>query len=117
MIAQVFAHLGQSTLLAGMVGLFALILRKNQARIRFWLWFAASVKFLVPFSLLVSLGSQFEWRTPPAAVRPAISFVADVASGPVFQASFPTAVPTSDRWPAVLFTAWCLGFLGVLVTW
>ena len=35
-----------------------LALRKNQARVRHHLWLAASLKFLVPFSLLVSLGSH-----------------------------------------------------------
>ena len=36
---------------------------------RYWLWLAASVKFLIPFSLLVSLGSQVEWRQAPAPRR------------------------------------------------
>ncbi|MGA7235683.1 MAG: hypothetical protein WBY44_08390 [Bryobacteraceae bacterium] len=30
-------------------------------------WLAASVKFLIPFSLLVSLGGQLGWRTAPAS--------------------------------------------------
>ena len=37
-------------------GLLTLALRSNAARIRFWLWFAASLKFLVPFTALVFLG-------------------------------------------------------------
>ncbi|PYU53945.1 MAG: hypothetical protein DMG55_33135, partial [Acidobacteria bacterium] len=50
-------HLWQSTLFAITVGLLTLILRKNQARARYWLWLAASVKFLIPFSVLVGMGS------------------------------------------------------------
>jgi hypothetical protein len=33
-----------------------LALRKNQARLRYAIWFIASIKFLIPFSLLVGLG-------------------------------------------------------------
>ncbi|MET0214756.1 MAG: hypothetical protein ABW292_17225 [Vicinamibacterales bacterium] len=47
-------------------------MRRNQARIRYWLWFSASVKFFVPFTLLIAFGSHLEWAptarhiTPPA---------------------------------------------------
>ncbi len=37
-------HLWQSTLFVGVVALLALLLRENQARIRYWLWMAASAK-------------------------------------------------------------------------
>lgn len=57
-------HLWQSTLCATAISFLTLVLRKNRAAVRYWLWLAASVKFLVPFSLLVSMGSQlqFGWR-------------------------------------------------------
>src|SRR5580658_9146798 len=57
MIAGLVAHLWQSTLSVGAVGLLALVLRKNQAQVRYWVWFIASAKFLIPFSLLVGLGA------------------------------------------------------------
>lgn len=64
-------HLWQSTLFAVVAGLLTLALRSNRAPVRYWLWFAASVKFLIPFSLLVMLGSQFEWRPAhPSAPLP-----------------------------------------------
>ena len=50
-------HLWQSTVFVITAGLLTLILRKNHARVRYWLWLAASVKFLIPFSLLVAVGS------------------------------------------------------------
>ena len=62
-------HLWQSTLFTAVAGILTIALRKNRARVRYWLWLTASVKFLVPFSLLVSMGSQFDWRTAPAAAR------------------------------------------------
>jgi hypothetical protein len=51
-------HLWQSTLCVVFAGLLTLILRKNHARARYGLWLAASVKFLIPFSLLVGIGSH-----------------------------------------------------------
>ena len=57
----VLNHLLQSTLFAGLAALLAFLFRKNFARIRYWLWVAASLKFLVPFSLLLALGSHLGW--------------------------------------------------------
>src|SRR5215831_9904623 len=56
-------HLWQSTVFAAAVWLVVLIMRKNSAAVRHRLWLAASVKFLIPFSVLVSIGSRFQWRT------------------------------------------------------
>ena len=61
-------HLWQSTLFAVAAGVLTLVLRKNQARIRYAIWLAASVKFLLPFSWLVVIGSYMAWRH---AVAPA----------------------------------------------
>ncbi len=66
-------HLWQSTLFAALVALAALALRRNQAKIRYAWWMAASKKFLVPFSLLVSLGSQVEMpKTTPIVTALAV---------------------------------------------
>jgi len=51
-------HLWQSSLFALAVGLLTLAFQNNAARIRFWLWFAASLKFLLPFALLAMLGEK-----------------------------------------------------------
>ena len=48
-LSPIANHLWQSTLFAGAAGLLTLILRKNPARVRHWIWVAASLKFLVPF--------------------------------------------------------------------
>jgi bla regulator protein BlaR1 len=63
-VCELCNHLWQSTLFLGIVALLALLMRKNQARIRYWLWMAASAKFLIPFSLLISLGSPFALAQP-----------------------------------------------------
>jgi bla regulator protein blaR1 len=51
-------HLWQSTLFMVLAAIVTLALKKNQARIRHSVWLAASLKFLIPFSLLISLGSR-----------------------------------------------------------
>src|SRR5215831_2993697 len=51
-------HLWQSTLFVALMGLLVVILRRNRASLRYWMWMAASIKFLVPFSLLVAFGDK-----------------------------------------------------------
>src|SRR5258706_7363914 len=58
-------HLWQSFLFAGAIWLLTLTLRSNRASVRYWLWLAASAKFMIPFSLLVSTGKLIPWRTVP----------------------------------------------------
>ncbi len=54
----IFNHLWQSTAFAAAIALVAFAFRRNSPRLRYWLWLAASLKFLIPFSLLVSTGSR-----------------------------------------------------------
>jgi len=56
-IASAADHIWQSTLFAGGMGLLTLALSRNSAGARFWLWFAASLKFLVPFAALAAASS------------------------------------------------------------
>jgi hypothetical protein len=55
-LSAVGNHLWQSTLFAGAAALIAITLKKNRAAVRYRLWLAASLKFLLPFSLLVGIG-------------------------------------------------------------
>jgi TonB family protein len=57
MLTEIVNHLWQSTLIVAAVAALAAMLRNHGAHVRYWLWWAASVKFLVPFSLLTLLGS------------------------------------------------------------
>ena len=60
MLDMIWNHLWQSTLFAGAVAILALAFRNNRAHVRYWLWLAASVKFLIPFSALLWMGAQTE---------------------------------------------------------
>ncbi len=77
MISGLIAHLWQSTLCAGVAWLLALVLRSHQARIRYWVWFIASAKFLMPFSLLVGFGAIVPWRAASSASETEWVAVAD----------------------------------------
>ena len=75
-------HLWQSTLFAAVAGLLTLALRKNRAQTRYWLWLVASVKFLFPFSLLVSVGSSWGRHAAPATTPTVLSYVVEQATQP-----------------------------------
>ena len=49
-------HLWQSSLVAAAIAGLAFLFRNNSASVRHGLWFAASMKFLLPFSLLAEIG-------------------------------------------------------------
>ncbi|MBZ5489550.1 MAG: TIGR03435 family protein [Acidobacteriia bacterium] len=112
-------HLWQSTLFAAVAGLLTLALRKNHARARYWLWLAASLKFLVPFSLLTSLGSRMAWSRGSAATQGSLSFVIEQVSQPFAQQanSQATSQTLLVGLPAILMAAWSCGFVAVLVVW
>jgi bla regulator protein blaR1 len=118
---SVLNHLWQSTLFAIAAGLLALALRKNRAPERYWLWFAASVKFLIPFSLLVTIGHQFEWRTAPAGAQPQFSSVVQEISQP-FAPEAPALVsarksPTPNDIQIALRSTWLCGLFVVVIAW
>ena len=76
-------HLWQSTLFALCMALLAVLLRKGPAHVRFWLWLAASLKFLLPFSLLTGLGGHLApSHSRTAQMQPAFYYAMDVASHP-----------------------------------
>ena len=62
MMPELANHLWQSSVFALAAYLLTLTLRKNRAQVRYWLWLAASVKFLLPFSILIAAGVRLGWR-------------------------------------------------------
>src|ERR1700722_18055181 len=50
-------HLWQSTWFAVAAGILTIAFRRNRAAVRFWIWFSAACKFLVPFALLAGIGT------------------------------------------------------------
>jgi len=109
-------HLWQCTVFTAAVGLLTLAFHKNRAQVRFWLWFSASLKFFVPFSLLVSLGSQVEWAPAAEQVAARNVSVTIVQIAQPFPVSSPLAASTSGQtdWLAIAIPGvWLCGFLYV----
>jgi len=69
MSSALASHLWQSTVFAASAWLLALALRNYPARVRFAVWMFASVKFLVPFALLINLGGHWVRPTLHPQVR------------------------------------------------
>ena len=116
-------HLWQSTLVLLVVGLLAVLLRTNHARTRYWLWLAASLKFLFPFSWLVALGSKLAWRNTVVG-SPAWYVSVEQIAQPFTQSSatgeaIAHAAPTNlmHFFPAILIAVWIFGFLVMLCSW
>jgi hypothetical protein len=101
----VINHLWQSTVFAILAAILTLAFRKNRAQVRYWLWLSASFKFLVPFSLLMTLGSHLEW-TPVARTiaTPAVSSTVIQLTQPFAEtASFvPSTTDTPDWVPLTI---------------
>jgi beta-lactamase regulating signal transducer with metallopeptidase domain len=115
-------HLWQSTLFTGIAGLLTLALGNNRARVRHWVWLVASWKFLIPFSVLISFGGQIHWRTAPQTTQSSLSLVMDEVSQP-FTVPVASPLPMSapppvvSPIPALLWTIWACGFLGISCSW
>lgn len=110
-------HLWQSTAFAIVAGLLTLAFRSNRAGVRFWLWFAASIKFVVPFAVLMSVCGRIQWtadrRTAVAHVAPlAVSSTVANAAEP-FSRLLPPNPPGDAHQKRALILAglWIAGFL------
>jgi uncharacterized protein (TIGR03435 family) len=112
-------HLWQSSCFALLAGLLAFVLRRNSPKVRYWVWLSASLKFLIPFALLVSLGSVVPrplGETAPVAAPVFTSRLAHIALP--FSPSAPADVPVPtvlDRAPAASGVVWALGFLVIVL--
>jgi bla regulator protein BlaR1 len=119
-------HLWQATLFALTAGLLTLILRKNHAHVRYGLWLAASLKFLIPFSLLVGIGSHLAWSRPSAGTTAGFYLVMDEVSQPFTQPTMPiisgatrstVSLNLIRLLPTLLAAVWLCGFVAVLLVW
>jgi RND family efflux transporter MFP subunit len=108
MIAALPPHLWQSTLFALAAGLLALLFRKERAQVRYWIWFSASIKFLIPFAPLIFIGSYL-------GRMPDVPQSVERLAGP-FTGALPVlpAAPGATPWiPLALLAVWAVGFSAV----
>jgi bla regulator protein blaR1 len=110
-------HLWQSTFLAVVAATLTLALRKNQAQIRYRLWLAASIKFLIPFSVLINLGVRLARLGQTAETQPAFYLVMQKVSQPFSHAADYRALFSASLLlflPRAILFLWFAGFVTVV---
>jgi hypothetical protein len=113
MILAILDHLWQSTLFTLVVGILVLTLQNNKASVRFCLWFAASLKFLIPLSLFLGLGMQLGWTGVSASPQWSL-VISDIARP---SSIFPVSSTNTASHSYGLYLAiavWAVGFVAVV---
>jgi uncharacterized protein (TIGR03435 family) len=124
--ALLLNHLWQTTLFAVAIFLLTCVFRRDRANVRYALWFAASVKFLVPFAVLRWVGLQLP-VTPWTGRAPVLPLATEVLAAPFSRLEF-TAFPQPLEAAAVatslaphvwwlLLLLWAAGTSVVAVGW
>jgi len=112
-------HLWQSSCFVLLAGLLAVALRKSPPKVRYWVWLSASLKFLAPLALLMSLGSMLPqparrvpWATDPVPFIPnAVVQIAEPFT-PTSYSAVPAHAPM--HWLLVAIgIIWAIGFLAI----
>ena len=113
-------HLLQSTLCVALAALLAFLLRGTGARTRYWIWFAASLKFAVPFSLLLGFGAYVS-RLLPVEGRPQliqfVDFLNQQAAPDIIPLRASPQIHSESSAAAFVLGVWLFGFLGILTCW
>lgn len=118
MIAALTNHLWQTTLFGLAAGVLTLIFRNSRAHVRFCLWFSTSLKFLVPFSVLLNLGSHVVWTTATSdrVPRPGSVAVLQIAEPLQDTLQITSLTPVHRSWiPILAFNIWACGFALVVL--
>ncbi len=127
MIAPLLDHLWQSTAMLAAIGVLTLFLRAHGAHVRHALWTAASLKFLLPFSLLAAMGGAItrllSTPLPQPAMLAGLRVAAQPFSGGLISGGLisggPGAMPAAAamNWLPLLSAAWSMGLLAVCGIW
>lgn len=114
MIASLAQHLWQSTLFVIAAWVLARACRRNSAAIRYWIWFGASLKFLVPFAVLQRVGDYLGRSLPePPPLDPVVIEVGNAIFVPSVTDLADTVVPQVQ----IVAAIWALGTAALLVRW
>jgi bla regulator protein blaR1 len=120
LISELPKHLFQSTVFVAAMALITFVLRGNKARIRYWAWFIASAKFLVPFALFTVAGNRIGWRSLPIHIprydwlaNGAVQGISTIGDANVTIVGIPEPTHTV----LLLFCVWALGTIVVLFGW
>ena len=111
-------HLWQSTVIAAIAIIAARLLSRNQAKTRYWLWFAASIKFLIPFGWLLTMGGRL--IKAPAALPPVSALAVEQITSsfaPVGDMKSLVEPGIGQQWPNAIAAVWLLGALFLFARW
>ena len=114
-VAGLVSHLWQTTLFVGIVAALILAMGNSRARVRHAMWFAASIKFAVPFSILVAIGDSVDWPGTQPTVEQGLGVaIAEFMAGPAL-------VPYTELTPSLFVWSigfvWLTGFMTILLAW
>ncbi len=118
-MTTIFTHIWQSTLFAAVAALVAFALRKNRAQVRYCVWLSASLKFAVPFSMFIALGSHIPWQpnARPAVSSAMLQIAKPLQAIPVFFSAPQQTTPAPGPVPTLLLAVWLIGCSAVLLRW
>jgi uncharacterized protein (TIGR03435 family) len=114
-------HIWQSSLIVAVLAMTAALWRRKRAGTRYALWFAASLKFVVPFALLSSIGAAIGARVSVHVPQPAPDLLLSVVTTSIVTNSAATssaavsAAPALITMPRVLLALWLAGTLVALL--
>ena len=119
MMQALIDHLWQSTLFCAAIWSITLAMRANSAAVRHWLWQLASLKFLVPFSVLHYLGAAAGLPSPveaqPALFVAALDAATPMVSPAVSLGSAAAQAPLGLL--PILSGVWILGVTWLALRW
>ena len=118
MAAFLLTHLWQSTLVLLAAWALARACRHNAAAVRYWIWFVASAKFLVPLPLLQQLGDRIG-RSFPEPLPVSVALVE--SANAIFVPSIPQGLELGHHLlsPLAVVAAgiWALGAALLCLRW
>jgi bla regulator protein BlaR1 len=126
LLSSLADHLWQSTICAAVAAFLAFLFRKHRGDVRYWIWMTASLKFLLPFSLLVALGSRLHPSSgalsPTRTGEPFMPILLGGVMAPLTTAArvAPSVSPThaiQTFLTTLLPLIWACGALWILCRW
>jgi bla regulator protein blaR1 len=118
-----WSHLWQSTAFAAVAWLLTVALRNYPARVRFSVWMAASLKFVIPFAILTDLGSHLARTNPHPQAHTIVYTVIEQVSQRFATGKASVLDPLGPRhsagtsWTWVIAAVWMSGCMLLLWRW
>jgi bla regulator protein blaR1 len=122
-LTALLSHLVQTTLMVLVAWMATLVLRTNRPCVRFWIWFLASAKFLLPFSILVNAGDWLRRAVAAPFQEPAVTELIRRIPLPLSRAT-PLLLPSSpanahspNLFVLTIAAVWGCGSLVLAIRW